>query len=298
MGEPIQWVVICSPVSGKKQGKKVVETKLLPYWKEKMPSVNVKVVYTERAGHAVELAKELGNKETGIIAVGGDGTIREVLEGLGENKKDVHVACLSQGSLNLYAKSAGLPVGSKGAAKAIVDSIKAGRTRTASLMTWKKDDGTSVSNFESINIGFVSVVVQYAQDYRTKVGGSLRGIISGIRQCTSNPTKFSTHGTLKMWPKGGDESKVEPVIVEGPFFWIMITLRNPYNGALTKDMYVSWMTLSNFPGRGFMRSYFLPPPMGFTSGLAGIMDGNMNCEQIEFTKKKDDSSSLQFGCGR
>merc|ERR1719162_1503777 len=68
-------------------------------------------MYTKHKGHAIEIAKEHGSANCGIIAVGGDGTIHEVMDGLLENGKlqQTSLGLLSQGTVNAYAISADLP---------------------------------------------------------------------------------------------------------------------------------------------------------------------------------------------
>ena len=39
-------------------------------------------------------------------------------------------------------------------------------------------------------------------------------------------------GTLKIFPKGGGD----PIEVTDEFFWIVVTMRSPFNGALTSDL--------------------------------------------------------------
>ena len=57
-------------------------------------------------------------------------------------------------------------------------------------------------------------------------------------------------------PKEGGE----PLQITDTFFWLCATLRNPYNGVLGTDMWVSYMTLNNFPGKNHMRKYKLTMP--------------------------------------
>lgn len=65
--EVTEWAIICSPVSGKKEGRHVVEHTLLPAWKKHCANLPVKVFYTESSGHAVELARQNAKSNRGII---------------------------------------------------------------------------------------------------------------------------------------------------------------------------------------------------------------------------------------
>ncbi len=52
-----------------------------------------------------------------------------------------------------------------------------------------------------------------------------------------------THTHTCRYPKGGGK----PIKVTDEFFWIVVTMRSPYNGALTADLWVSYMKLTSFP---------------------------------------------------
>ncbi|MEN8137272.1 MAG: diacylglycerol kinase family protein [Bacteroidota bacterium] len=70
---------ILNPVSGKGSKdnflKKVTQIEGWEGW-------SYEILYTERVGHATELAREYSNKVDYIIAVGGDGTVHEVAKGV------------------------------------------------------------------------------------------------------------------------------------------------------------------------------------------------------------------------
>ena len=69
--------------------------------------VAVEVVLTTHKGHAVELAKKYGTADCGLVAVGGDGTIHEVMDGLIEkgNLAEVPLGLLSQGTMSECCRS-------------------------------------------------------------------------------------------------------------------------------------------------------------------------------------------------
>lgn len=62
---------------------------------------------TERAGHASELASALPESVTALLAVGGDGTVREVIHGLAGRK--LPMAILASGTENLLARESKMP---------------------------------------------------------------------------------------------------------------------------------------------------------------------------------------------
>lgn len=109
--------IIANPIASsgkKKRGLKKVEN----YLKEN--KIPYDVHFTEYAGHAVALAKELtAAGETEIIAFGGDGTMHEVFNGL-EDPSKVHFGVIPAGTGNDFATHIGLPLNPKKAIEAIV----------------------------------------------------------------------------------------------------------------------------------------------------------------------------------
>jgi diacylglycerol kinase family enzyme len=97
-----EWKIITCPVAGKKNAVQIVEMELLPALKE--AGISAEMILTERKGHATELAKQHGSETCGLIAVGGDGTIHEVMDGLLQDKKlgNVPIGLLSQGDLVVF----------------------------------------------------------------------------------------------------------------------------------------------------------------------------------------------------
>lgn len=66
------------------------------------------IVYTQHSGHAITLAKEASiNNFNSVIAVGGDGTINEVAQGLMQSKTSMGI--LPRGSGNGLARHLGIP---------------------------------------------------------------------------------------------------------------------------------------------------------------------------------------------
>ncbi|MCA9322837.1 MAG: diacylglycerol kinase family lipid kinase [Planctomycetes bacterium] len=80
----------------------------------------VEVQLTERAGHAGELANEAATRFDLILAVGGDGTLAEVLIGLASHAAAPVTGIIPVGTANVVAREIGLPLKSpKRAAEAL-----------------------------------------------------------------------------------------------------------------------------------------------------------------------------------
>ena len=94
---------------------------------------------TGHRGHATELARQAA--VTGydvVIALGGDGTVNEAVNGLladGPSPDLPALAVLPSGSANVFAKSLGLPADPIGATKSVLEALRAGRYRTVGLGT-------------------------------------------------------------------------------------------------------------------------------------------------------------------
>lgn len=75
------------------------------------------VKFTERAGHAVDLARTATpDLYESVVAVGGDGTLREVAEGLAGR---LALAVFPTGTANVLARELGVPFGVRNAARMI-----------------------------------------------------------------------------------------------------------------------------------------------------------------------------------
>ena len=83
---------------------------------------------TERAGHAIELAREI---ETEVLVVfSGDGGFNEVLNGL---RPETVVGFVPGGGTSVLARALGLPRDAAGAARRIAEAVQLGRQRRIGL---------------------------------------------------------------------------------------------------------------------------------------------------------------------
>ncbi|WP_067455191.1 diacylglycerol/lipid kinase family protein [Actinomadura macra] len=104
------------------------------------------IAETGHRGHATELARRAAVEEyDAVIALGGDGTVNEAVNGLlaeGPSPDLPALAVLPIGSANVFARALGLPGDPVGATRVVLDALRAGRHRTVGLGTASHPGGT------------------------------------------------------------------------------------------------------------------------------------------------------------
>lgn len=95
--------IIANPISGRGQGRAATE-RLASLLGERGHVVDIH--FTERGGHARDLADALDPAVTRLAVVGGDGTLNEVITGL--KRSDVPIGVLPMGTANLLGQALGL----------------------------------------------------------------------------------------------------------------------------------------------------------------------------------------------
>lgn len=97
-------ILICNPTAKKASGRKIVKAS----HSLESRGYAVEVLFTERKGHAENLAREAVKESPSlIIAAGGDGTFNEVVNGMAGS--EVPMAILPLGTTNVLAKELGVP---------------------------------------------------------------------------------------------------------------------------------------------------------------------------------------------
>lgn len=101
--------------------------------------LKVDLAETSHRGHARELATEAAADEVDVVvAVGGDGTVNEVVNGMlvnGPSPRLPMLAVVPGGSTNVFSRALGRSQDPVEATAEILDSLRAGRTRLISLGT-------------------------------------------------------------------------------------------------------------------------------------------------------------------
>jgi YegS/Rv2252/BmrU family lipid kinase len=157
------------------------------------------VTFTERGRHAVEIARDaaLAGRET-VIAVGGDGSIHEVVAGLmaarEQGAKGTRLGIIGQGTGGDFRKTLGI----EHRLDQYCAAIAGGKTRSVDVGRFSyldHNEESSSSYFINIlSIGMGGLVDQYVADASRALGGtvayfaaSLKGLIHseiGVLNCT------------------------------------------------------------------------------------------------------------------
>ncbi|MBS3791893.1 MAG: diacylglycerol kinase family protein [Candidatus Bipolaricaulota bacterium] len=153
----MQTKIVVNPVAGRG-----ISLKVLPEVKSCLDSEGLKyeIIRTKFPGHATELAGELESSGTMVVAMGGDGTVREVLNGI--RSPDTPVGIIPAGMGNDFARSLGIPVDVTQASQYI-----------ANTATRKVDLGIERGKFFNVmGVGFPAHVVERINIYKK---GAVRG---------------------------------------------------------------------------------------------------------------------------
>jgi diacylglycerol kinase family enzyme len=99
--------------------------------------VDLRVVHTERRGHAAALAEQASADGLDVVvALGGDGTVNEVVNGLlshGVRREGPALAVVPGGSTNVFARALGLPQDWVEATGVLLEALRGNRFRSIGL---------------------------------------------------------------------------------------------------------------------------------------------------------------------
>jgi diacylglycerol kinase family enzyme len=137
--------------------------------------VRVDVAQTLGRGHAIALARQAtSDKVDLVVALGGDGTVNEVVNGLladGACPQVPALAVVPGGSANVFSRALGAPRDPIEATSAILDALRAGRSRRVGL--GKADDRWFTFN---AGFGFDAEVIARVERHRRAGRGASPGL--------------------------------------------------------------------------------------------------------------------------
>lgn len=178
--------------------------------------MKLEAVTTEYRGHARDLGRRAAesNDIDLVVALGGDGTVNEVVNGLLHNGPDPEnlpsFAVVPGGSTNVFARAVGLPNEPVEATGILLDALREGRGRTVSLglaagTPGSEDEGVPDRWFTfCAGLGFDAGVVGRVEQQRERGRRSTHSLY--IRQVARQffAEQHRRHGTITLERPGQD----------------------------------------------------------------------------------------------
>lgn len=181
--------------------------------------MKLEAVTTEYRGHARDLGRRAAESDDIelVVALGGDGTVNEVVNGLLHAGPDPtrlpRLAVVPGGSTNVFARALGLPNDAVEATGAILDALRDGSERTVGLGLASGTAGTAGTDDEAVpsrwftfcaGFGFVGGVVGRVEQARERGKRSTHALYlrQVVRQFLGDPHRG--HGTLTLERPGED----------------------------------------------------------------------------------------------
>jgi len=175
-----KYLYIVNPVAGNGSGGKSVTT-IKSYCDSK--NINYKLYLTKYPLHATEIAKELSSGFSHIIAVGGDGTVNEVLNGIHINNNTVF-AVLQIGTGNDLVKNFNYPTNLiemldviHNESKQIIIDIDLGQVKYTTGSSNKEENHLFINN---LGIGF-DAYVGYLNQHNKVLKGVSSYVLSVLK---------------------------------------------------------------------------------------------------------------------
>ncbi len=187
--------------------------------------VELEVEHTRRRGHAAELAKRAARDGFGVVvALGGDGTVNEVVNGLladGIGEKVPALAVVPGGSTNVFARSVGLPREPIEATAVLLEALREGRTRTIGLGRADERWFTFCAG-----LGLDAEVIRRVERARTrgKTATKYLYLRSTVTQYLGGTDRSEPLVTLKQ-PGGAPVEQLSMVIVQNTSPWTYLGSR-------------------------------------------------------------------------
>ncbi|MFJ6568445.1 diacylglycerol/lipid kinase family protein [Streptomyces sp. NPDC091292] len=178
--------------------------------------MKLEVVTTEYRGHARDLAWQAAESDDVelVVALGGDGTVNEVVNGLLHQGPDPErrprLAVVPGGSTNVFARALGLPNDAVEATGALLDALREGRERTVGLGFAAGTPGTDDESVPSrwftfcAGLGFDAGVVGRVEQQRERGKRSTHALYvrQVMRQFLDEPNR--RHGAITLERPGED----------------------------------------------------------------------------------------------
>jgi diacylglycerol kinase family enzyme len=181
--------------------------------------VDLELGYTQRRGHAAELAREAAAAGiTLVVTLGGDGTVNEVVNGLladGPGPKVPALAVVPGGSTNVFARALGLPADWAEGTSVILEALRERRTRTIGL---GQADGRWFTF--SAGLGLDAETIRRVERARTRGRTATKGLFvrTALAQYLVGTDRRGVPITLTR-PDARPERELSTVIVQNTAPW-------------------------------------------------------------------------------
>lgn len=161
----------------------------------------VDVAMTQHAGHGIDLAREGAVAGAPlVIAVGGDGTLHEVVNGLMQAKAGAQLGVIAQGTGGDFRKTLGL----EHRLDKYLDALKSGRTRALDVGKFTGGGKTGHYFVNILSAGMGGLVDRYVADASRMLGGtaayfgaSLRALVNArlgnVKATVTSDGQTTTH---------------------------------------------------------------------------------------------------------
>ncbi|WP_405882388.1 diacylglycerol kinase family protein [Streptomyces sp. NBC_01136] len=178
--------------------------------------MKLEVVTTEYRGHARDLGRQAAESDDIelVVALGGDGTVNEVVNGLLNNGPDLdrlpRLAVVPGGSTNVFARALGLPNDAVEATGALLDALREDRERAIGLGLAAGTPGTEDEAVPSrwftfcAGLGFDAGVIGRVEQQRERGKRSTHALYlrQMVRQFLDEPHR--RHGMITLERPGQD----------------------------------------------------------------------------------------------
>ncbi|MBN0047971.1 diacylglycerol kinase family lipid kinase [Streptomyces actuosus] len=185
--------------------------------------MKLEAVTTEYRGHARDLGRQaaLSDDIDLVVALGGDGTVNEVVNGLLHDGPDPErlpgLAVVPGGSTNVFARALGLPNDAVEATGALLDALREGTERTVGLGRASGTPGTpdeaAPARWFTFNagLGFDAGVVGRVEQHRERGRKSTHALYvrQVVRQLLGEPNR--RHGAITL-ERAGEEPVTDLVL--------------------------------------------------------------------------------------
>jgi YegS/Rv2252/BmrU family lipid kinase len=258
--EKASWMVIVNPKAGLGYGLRdwpAISNQL------NRSGVEFTCVFTEKKYHAVELTvKAINDGYRKIMAIGGDGTVNEIVNGIFIQKKvpttDIYLAVIPVGTGNDWVRMYGIPRYYSEAVKAIIECCTV--RQDVALITYNETMITHKRYMANVaGIGFDAIANRYfnkmKDEGRKGRGLYIIGVIKALFKYKSKRFRikidgelffddYMFNGTIGIGPYNGggmnpmpaaifDDGLIDITIVKKiNKFWMLKSFRKLYNGKI------------------------------------------------------------------